>query len=433
MMARSLIIFEDGGFLGLYPLTLSRPAWDLVCGILRLKEKLLGGLQGAAAGEPAWQEFTGDRLDVRFHLRAYLVPGYDGALESYQAGLKGDKLASMVNGRLLFDRGIVEQVDPSWEGRYLHGDSVVWVNAPLKRLKDLEGRLGKPLEGDLLADLDSRTIDARLVAHPWDLMKANGPEIERDFGLLGGAVAEITPPSGVHLMDRERIRMGRSVRLHPGVVVDASTGPVNIDSDVTVMANAALQGPLHIGRGSTIKMGARIYGETSIGPVCKVGGEVGESILLGYANKQHDGFLGHSYICEWVNLGAGTDTSDMKNNYSTVRMGPHGREEDSGELFAGLFMGDHSKCGIGTTFNTGSVVGVCCNIFGAGYPPKYIPSFCWGGSGGFTEYDPAKAIQTAGRVMERRHRELSARVEATLRQIFKLTAEERRAFLNAPV
>jgi UDP-N-acetylglucosamine diphosphorylase/glucosamine-1-phosphate N-acetyltransferase len=431
-MARKLVVFEDEGFSKLYSLTLTRPAWDLVCGILRLKEKLLWGLQMAAIEEPAWREFAGDRVGLRFHLRSYLAAAYPGAVQSYEDEAQGNGLASLVNGRLLFNRKIIDQIDPSWQGSYVHRGSVVWATVPVERLKALHEHLGRPLKKGLFSDLETKTIDARLVRRPWDFIKLTGPEIERDFKLLGGAVTESAPPSGVHLVGQEKMRIGRSVRLSAGVVIDATDGPVNLDSDVTVMANASLRGPLHIGRGSIIKMGAKIYGDTSIGPVCKVGGEVAESTLLGYTNKQHDGFLGHSYIGEWANIGAGTDTSDMKNNYSTVRFGPPGREEDTEELFVGLFMGDHSKSGIGTTFTTGSMVGVCSNVFGAGYPPRYIPSFCWGGSGGFKEYDLKKAVQTAGRAMQRRDRKLGPRGEALLKHIYEITAEDRRAFLGSP-
>lgn len=432
-MARSLVVFEDEGTSTLYPLTLTRPAWDLVCGILRVKEKLVWGLQTAAMEGAGWRDFAGDRLDLRFHLRGYLAVGYGGAVQSYETVGRGSNLVSLVNGRLLFDRKIIEQIDPSWQGMYVKRGSLVWANVTVERLRGLQENMGRPLGRDSLGDLETRTIEARLIRRPWDLVKLTGEEIEHDFRLLGGAVAESAPPSGVHLVAQDRMRIGRSVTIHPGAVIDAGEGPVNIDSNVTVMANASLQGPLHIGRGSVIKMGARIYGETSIGPVCKVGGEVAESTILGHTNKQHDGFLGHSYLGEWVNLGAGTDTSDMKNNYSTVRVGPQGHEEDTEQLFAGLFMGDHSKCGIGTTFNTGSVVGVCCSVFGAGYPPKYIPSFCWGGGGVFTEYDTKKALETAGRVMQRRNKKLDSRMETVLRKIFEVSAEDRRTFLRGLV
>jgi UDP-N-acetylglucosamine diphosphorylase/glucosamine-1-phosphate N-acetyltransferase len=430
-MARTLVVFEDDGFFRLYPLTLMRPAWDLTCGILRLKEKLLWGLRRVAIEKPEWREFAGDRLDIRFHLRGYLAGGYRGAVHSYDDIASHPGLVSLVNGRLVFERGITDHIDPSWEGKYVHAGNLVWANLPAERLKDLAGHVGSPIGKDLLAGLPTQRLEANLISRPWGLVKQNGKQIELDFSLLGGAMIESAPPSGVHLIGEDRMRIGRSVKISPGVVIDASRGPVSIDSDVVVMANAALQGPLHIGRGSIVKMGGMIYGETTIGPVCKVGGEVGESVFQGYANKQHGGFVGHSYLCEWVNLGAGTDTSDMKNNYSTIKVGPPGQETDTGELFLGLFMGDHSKSGIGTVFNTGSVVGVCCNVFGAGYPPKFIPSFSWGGSGGFVDYDLEKAIKTAAVVMARRDKALSPHGESALRKIYEITTGERDALIGS--
>jgi len=430
-MARTLIVFEDEGFAPLYPLTLMRPTWDLTCGILSLKEKLLWGLRRAAVEKSEWRDFAGDRLDIRFHLRSYLARGYRGAISSYDEVAGRTGLASLVNGRLVFESGITDHIDPSWEGKYVHAGSLVWANIPAARLKDLAQHTGSPIGKDVLGGLRAQRLEANLISRPWTLVNLNGAQIERDFGLLGGAMVENAPPSGVHLIGEDRMRIGRSVTMSPGVVIDASAGAVSIGGDVKVMANASLRGPLHIGRGSVIKMGAKIYGDTTIGPVCKVGGEVGESIIQGYANKQHDGFVGHSYLCEWVNLGAGTDTSDMKNNYSRVKVGPPGQEVDTGEIFAGLFMGDHSKCGIGTVFNTGSVVGVCCNIFGAGYPPKFIPSFSWGGSGGFVEYDREKAIKTAVAVMARRDKVLGPHGESVLRKVYEITAGERHALTGS--
>jgi UDP-N-acetylglucosamine diphosphorylase/glucosamine-1-phosphate N-acetyltransferase len=297
-------------------------------------------------------------------------------------------------------------------------------------MEDLEEYLGQPIPRDFFADLESQAIETRLIRRPWDLVKLNGREIGRDFNLLGGQVVESAPLSGVYLLGEDRMRIGRSVRLSPGVVLDATGGPVSIDSDVTIMSNASLQGPVHIGRGSVVKMGARIYGETTVGSRCKVGGEVAQSIFQGYTNKQHEGFVGHSYLGEWVNLGAGTDTSDLKNNYSTVRVGPPGQEEDSEEMFVGVFMGDHSKSGIGTVFNTGSLIGVCCNVFGAGFPPKFVPSFSWGGTGGFVEHDPDRALKTAVKMMARRDKALTPQAEALLRQVYELTADDRHAFLG---
>jgi UDP-N-acetylglucosamine diphosphorylase/glucosamine-1-phosphate N-acetyltransferase len=377
----------------------------------------------------------GKEPDIHFHTRAYLASTTGRRIDSF-SGLAGggssdgENLVHMVNGRLLWKDSLSKAIDPAWVGKYMCDGSVAWANVPASWAGRLDGLAGEPLGSDICKDLPAKDLDARMITYPWDLVRLNGEEIDRDFARLGGAAIEADIPEGVHLVNQEAIRLGRGVSLGPGVVIDASRGPVLMEEDAEVMANASLAGPLSIGRGSIIKMGARIYGETTIGPVCKVGGEVGESIIHGYSNKQHGGFVGHSYLGEWVNIGAGTDTSDMKNNYSTVRLSVGGESVDSGEAFVGLFMGDHSKCGIGTTFNTGSIAGACCNIFGAGFPPKYIPSFSWGGSSGFSEHDLEKAIETARTAMARRDRKLDSAGENILREVFEITREERLAFFG---
>jgi UDP-N-acetylglucosamine diphosphorylase/glucosamine-1-phosphate N-acetyltransferase len=211
----------------------------------------------------------------------------------------------------------------------------------------------------------------------------------------------------------------------PGVVLDAEGGPIYIGKKAKVFPNAVIEGPAFIGDGSMIKIGAKIYENTSIGEVCKVGGEVEGSIIHSYSNKQHDGFLGHAYLGMWVNLGADTNNSDLKNNYGSVRVMINGEEVNSGSMFVGLTMGDHSKAGINTMFNTGTVVGVSSNVFGAGFPPKYIPSFAWGGAEGIETYDIARALEVAQRVMGRRKMQLSGAEEKVLREVFALTARER--------
>jgi UDP-N-acetylglucosamine diphosphorylase/glucosamine-1-phosphate N-acetyltransferase len=176
-----------------------------------------------------------------------------------------------------------------------------------------------------------------------------------------------------------------------------------------------------------VKILAKIYGGTTIGPLSRVGGEVEESILHACVNKQHDGFLGHSYVCPWCNLGADTNNSDLKNNYANVRVSLEGREIDTGGLFAGLFMGDHSKAGINTMFNTGTVVGVGCNIFGADFPPKDIPSFTWGGAAGLVEHDFEKFCETASRAMARRQKQFTPAMRTLLEHVFHQTRAWRKA------
>jgi UDP-N-acetylglucosamine diphosphorylase/glucosamine-1-phosphate N-acetyltransferase len=223
---------------------------------------------------------------------------------------------------------------------------------------------------------------------------------------------------GAYLVNTAGVRLGPGSVLKPGAVVDASAGPVIIGSGVEVMPNAVIEGPCFIGRGSRIKIGGKIYGQTSIGPQCKVGGEVECSIILGYVNKQHDGFLGHSYLGRWVNLGADTNTSDLKNNYGAVRVTLEGREIDTGRTFLGSLIGDHAKTGINTMLNTGSAVGVAANVFGGGFPSKSIPAFAWGGFDRESVYRLDDALDVARKVMARRGVEMTPADETLLRYLF---------------
>ena len=219
--------------------------------------------------------------------------------------------------------------------------------------------------------------------------------------------------------------IGKNVEIKPGVVLDASTGPIFIEKNVTIFPNAVIQGPFYIGQSSKIKSSATIYPNVSIGNVCKVGGEVEDTIIHSYTNKQHSGFLGHSYLGSWINLGADTNNSDLQNNYGSIKVQINGRHIDSGKQFVGLMMGDHSKTAINTMFNTGTVVGFSSNVFGAGFPPKYIPSFGWGGSESMKEYKLVKALETAKAVFVRRNRNFSAEDENLFEYIFNLTKEDR--------
>ena len=414
-MQRPVVIFEDEHVENLYPLALTRPVFGLRCGIFTLARKI-----EAVLGSPAG-----------YHVRDYLAPLVGGGLRSYADVVGEGGRALLVNGRVLMTPDLARAFEPGRRAAYVSRGTVVAASVGEEDVAALDAALGRPLGGGALASLPAEEVDAALIDYPWDLVNANGAEIRNDHVRLGLTGAHSYIPGGVHLVNEAAVYVGEGVRLAPGVVLDASEGPVHIAGGVTVMANSSLKGPLYIGEGSIVKMGARIYGETSIGPGCKIGGEVAETIVQGRSNKQHDGFVGHSYLGEWVNIGAGTDTSDLKNNYSTVKVRLSDETIDTGEMFVGLFMGDHSKCGIGTTFNTGTVVGVCCSIFGAGYPPKFIPSFVWGGAGGFEEHDLSRALETARRVMLRRGVEPGPQVEAVLRKVHEITVASRNAFMES--
>jgi UDP-N-acetylglucosamine diphosphorylase/glucosamine-1-phosphate N-acetyltransferase len=221
------------------------------------------------------------------------------------------------------------------------------------------------------------------------------------------------------------MRIGKGSTVGPGAVIDASEGPVFIGNNVNILPTAVIEGPCYIGDGSMIRVGAKIYGNTSIGRGCKVGGEVEHSILHSHCNKQHDGFLGHAYLAPWVNLGAGTTTSNLKNTYGSVRVHINGKTVDSHKMFVGMTAGDHVKVGINGTIDTGTVIGPSSNIYGTSIPPRNIPPFTWGTTGDFSTYDIERAVSVATTVMGRRNVVASDAYKQLLRYIFETTSNER--------
>ncbi|MAZ26110.1 MAG: glucose-1-phosphate thymidylyltransferase [Cytophagaceae bacterium] len=269
--------------------------------------------------------------------------------------------------------------------------------------------------------------DIFTVENTWDIFSKNGRAIEEDFELLTADRKSAPIPETVNCINRENIF------LEEGVVINftnlnASQGPIYLGKDAVILEGANIRGPFAAGEGSLVKMGAKIYGPTTIGPYCKAGGEINNAVMFEHSNKGHEGFLGNSVIGEWCNIGADSNTSNLKNNYDDVRLWSYdsGRFDKTGLQFCGLMMGDHSKLGINTMINTGTVIGVSCNIFGPGFPRNFIPSFSWGGSGGFTNYLTAKAFETARRVMSRRDIDFDATEAAILEHVFEETKKYRR-------
>ena len=260
----------------------------------------------------------------------------------------------------------------------------------------------------------------RLVRYPWDLVALNAGVLEDDFRWIDGAPLRRTPDlaPGAQILNRDHLLSREGVRVEAGAILDAGSGPIFLGEGVHIQHNAVVLGPVAIGPRTVIRVGAKIEGPVSLGPSCKVGGEVEASILQGFANKQHDGFLGHSYLGAWTNLGAATNTSDLKNNYAPVRVWTPGGVKDSGSRLVGLFLGDHSKSAIGTRFNSGTVVGFSSNVFGNGFAPKRIPSFAWGFGEGAGTYDLEKALAVARTVMARRQVVMEPADEVVFRELF---------------
>lgn len=270
--------------------------------------------------------------------------------------------------------------------------------------------------------------EARLLSFIWQLIERNGDVIKDDFKKLPyrGQDEESVVFPGVQMINEENILIGNGAVIKSGAVLDATDGPIAIGENAVVMPNASIIGPVSVGAGSIVKTGAKILEGTSIGEVCKVGGEVDCTIFGNYTNKAHDGFIGHSYLGEWVNIGAASNNSDLKNNYSSVRMWCAGVSRDTGRQFLGTIIGDHTKTGINTIFNTGTVVGFNCNIYSSEMPPKFVPSFSWGHGESLTEYDLTKGMQTAEIVMERRKIKFERAHKELFRKIYDLSQKCRR-------
>lgn len=265
--------------------------------------------------------------------------------------------------------------------------------------------------------------DILRIENTWDIFSLNGQAIKRDFEILTKNRESQPIPEGVLVKNPQNIFIEQGAKVE-FCTLNASEGPIYIGKNAEIMEGSFVRGPFALCEHATLKMGAKIYSNTTIGPHCKVGGEVNNSVIFGYSNKGHDGFLGNSVLGEWCNLGADTNNSNLKNNYAEVRLWNYETKNfaKTGLQFCGLMMGDHSKCGINTMFNTGTVVGVSANIFGSGFPRNFIPSFSWGGSGGFTTYKTDKAFEVAKVVMSRRNIEFSDIDAKILEHVFEETS-----------
>ncbi len=263
--------------------------------------------------------------------------------------------------------------------------------------------------GDVIDITPTEESSFTLYSSLWNMIHENPQAIENDAKQFSKnfAAIDVKLYQGVFILNEQAVAVGKDVSISPSVVLDASKGSIILDDGVTIQPHSSVIGPVYIGKGTLIKSGSKIFGGTTIGPMCKVGGEIENSIILGYSNKQHDGYLGHSYLGEWCNLGAGTNTSDLRNDYGNVSVKIENQNIDTGSMFVGLLMGDHSKSAIGTQFNTGTVVGVHANVFGAGFPPKWLPNYSWGGAQIIKKQSVDKALEVARIVMKRRGIDLS--------------------------
>lgn len=276
------------------------------------------------------------------------------------------------------------------------------------------------------------TGSLKRLQYTWDIFSQNEEAIREDFKLITAGKTSQPIPDGVTAAGKEHIFIEEGAEIYLGAIINGTSGPIYIGKNVAILEGAIIRGPIAICEQAVVKMGAKLYGGTTIGPGCKVGGEISNVVFFANSNKGHDGYLGNSVIGEWCNLGADTNCSNLKNNYDKVKIWDERnfKSVQTGLTFCGLIMGDHSKCGINTMFNTGTVAGVSANIYGGGFPEKFIPSFAWGGSDGMTTYKLERAMETANRMMERRGRYLSPEEIKMYEHIFAATQEQRDMFAN---
>lgn len=410
-----ICIFEDEKYVNFYPLVYARPVYDLVCGIKSLSEKIS-------------REFPGEKITL--HCRKYLEDTVKLQNPDLDVNLINDDPCLFINGRVIVETNLGEMLNPQRLDDCVlkNGNNLIAIKLSGSNLLKIKNNVPDTFNSESFMELPSENVQVKTYNYLWDLIGKNGSEIINDIDSMKKENYEFVDPNmikGINIINKEEINICKSAAIKPGVVIDASNGPVYIDENAIIYPNAVIEGPVYIGESAKIKAGASIYENVSIGKICKIGGEVEDSVFLPYSNKQHAGFIGHSYLGSWVNLGADSNCSDLKNNYSTVKVQLNGKVIDTGIQFLGIVMGDHSKTAINTMFNTGTVVGFSCNIFGAGFPDKYIPSFSWGGLESLNTYELNKSIATAKIVMKRRDEEFLPANEKLFENIFKLTSEER--------
>lgn len=395
-----IILFDDDTRYDLLPFTHTRPVADIRCGIYTMRER--------------WEQYLQAKTGTL--TEAYLQ-------DVFPADAGSDNL--LINGAVFASATLKAAILALQPGEKLvDGDTVLAART---------GNIGADSYMQHLQSLTERRYKGGTVeklSHIWDIFSLNDKAIREDYKLATHGRNSGSIPDGVTVMGKEHLFIEEGAVIGAGTIINATTGPVYLAKDSEVMEGCMLRGPLALGEHAVIKMGAKVYGATTIGHGCKVGGEISNVVFFANSNKGHDGYLGNAVIGEWCNLGADTNCSNLKNNYDHIKIWDehNNKSVKTGLTFCGLLMGDHSKCGINTMFNTGTVAAVSCNIYGSGFPDKFIPSFAWGGAEGMTTYAFDKAMDTAGRMMARRNKTLSDAEKKMYRHIFDATAKQRDIF-----
>ena len=387
------ILFDGPSRNNLLPFTFTRPVADIRVGILTIREK--------------WE----------FYLKTTTTTVTEDYLSDKYPMVEMDENV-MVNASYLPNLELVEMI------RDLKANQAIF------KAEDVIAFFIKEAQDDIdFQDYEAIEFaeDIIKIENTWDIFSKNGEAIQEDFTLITKEKTSQSIPASNNIIAPQNIFIEEGAKLE-FTTLNASKGPIYIGKNAEIMEGAIIRGPLALCENAVVKLGAKIYGPTTLGLSSKVGGEINNSVIFDNSNKGHDGFLGNSVVGEWCNLGADTNNSNLKNNYAEVRLWDYQTEgfAKTGLQFCGLMMGDHSKCGINTMFNTGTVIGVSANIFGSGFPRNFVPSFSWGGNSGFTTYLTKKAFEVAGVVMARRKIEFSDQDKAILEHVFEETKKYRR-------
>lgn len=373
----NIIFFDQNEWQELLPITFTRPVAKLRIGILTIEEK--------------WKNLLS--CECSFYTQKYLS-------EKYKIKLINDNL--FINGSVLPHESLIQKIENlDFNSAIVYENQLIAFRTFENDLNFISKLINKGINSNFKI-INISNVDK--IQNLWDIYQKTASEIQTDFELLtNGKSSQNLSLSNTIIGPKENIFIASGAKVEASFL-NCSNGHIYLDEDAEIMEGSMIRGPFYLGNHSAIKMGAKIYGATSIGHNCRVGGEVNNSVFLDYSNKAHDGFIGNAVIGEWCNIGADTNNSNLKNNYAKVKLWSYRSHsfENTDQQFCGLFMGDHSKAGINTMFNTGTVVGVSANIFGPGFPRNFIPSFSWGGNHGFTTFSLKKAYETAEIMMARR-------------------------------
>ena len=387
------ILFDGPARNALLPFTFTRPVADIRVGILTIREK--------------WEKYL--QTTTTTVTEQYLAMKYP--MVEMEENV-------MINASYLPNDILVEMIKNLEKNQAIFKDDQVIAFFTTDDQEDVDFDTYEAIE----FDQDCLTIE-----HTWDIFQKNDTALREDFILLTQGEQSERIPKSVNAINPENIFIEEGASLE-FVTLNASTGPIYIGRNSEIMEGSVIRGPFALCEGAQVKLGTKVYGATTVGPHSRIGGEVNNSVLFGYSNKGHDGFLGNSVLGEWCNIGADSNNSNLKNNYEEVKLWSYETENfaKTGLQFCGLMMGDHSKCGINTMFNTGTVVGVSTNIFGSGFPRNFVPSFSWGGASGFSTYLTKKAFETTRIVMARRGIEFDDKEQYILEHVFEETKKWRK-------